>query len=115
MSLSVEPSKLHLIYDTSLLNARCRFIGLSLDSVRPVTVLGWGGCYQESLDKSGFHKVILHPVARPVFGGQFGMVSRTSGWFAIWLEQEPVIVPIRPPVREVSFTGARYSGSYVYC
>ena len=82
MPLSIEPSKPHLIYDASSLDARCRHIGLSLDSVRSVAVLGWEGCYQGSLDdKSGFHKVTSHPMSRPVFGWQLGRVLRTSGRF----------------------------------
>ena len=69
MPLSVEPSKPRLIYDARRLNATCRHICFSLDSVGSVAALGWKGCYQGSLDdKSGFHHILLHPVSWPLFG-----------------------------------------------
>ena len=69
MPLSVEPSKPHLIYDARRLNATCRHVCFSLDSVGSVAALGWKGCYQGSFDdKSGFHHILLHPASWPLFG-----------------------------------------------
>ena len=69
MPLSVEPSKPRLIYDARRLNATCRHVSFSLDSVGSVAALGWKGCYQGSLDdKSGFHHILLHPASWPLFG-----------------------------------------------
>ena len=62
--LSVEPPKPRVIYDARLLNARCRYVGFSLDPEGYVTVLGWEGCYHGPLDdNSGFHHVLLFPVS----------------------------------------------------
>ena len=69
MPLSVEPSKPRLIYDTRRLNAACRHVCFSLDSVGYLATLGWEECSQGSLDdNSGFHHVILHPASWPLFG-----------------------------------------------
>ena len=69
MPLSVEPSKPRLIYDARRLNAACRHVRFTLDSVGSLAALGWEGCYQGSLDdKSGFHHVLLHPASWPLFG-----------------------------------------------
>ena len=66
MPLSVEPLKPRPIYDARLLGARCLHVGLSLDLVGSVAVLGWEGCHQEFLDDmSGFHQVLLHPASWP--------------------------------------------------
>ena len=86
MPLSVEPSKSRLIYDARRLNAACRHICSSLDSVCPLAALGWEGCYQDSLDdKSGFHPALLHPASRPLFGAvwegtTYAWVVLPFGW-----------------------------------
>ena len=64
MPLTVEPSKLRLIYDVRWLNARCRPVCFSLDSVGSIAVLGWEGCHQGSHDdKSGLHHLLLYPAS----------------------------------------------------
>ena len=79
MPLSVEPSKPRLIYDARRLNAACRHVCFSLDSVDSLTALGWETFYQGSLDdKSGFHHVLLHPASWPLFGAVWEGI--TYGW-----------------------------------
>ena len=69
MPLSVEPSKLRLIYDARRLNTTCRHVCFFSDSGGSLAALRREGYYQGSFDdKSGFHHVLLYPASWTLFG-----------------------------------------------
>lgn len=66
---SVEPSKPRLICDARPLNACCKHVPFTMDTVARVAGVAEKGCFQGSVDdKSGFHQVLLHPNSWPSFG-----------------------------------------------
>ena len=76
MALSVEETKLRLIYDVRALNKRWKKVHFSMDTVARVANVASQGCYMTSLyGSSAFHRILLRPSSWPLFGFSYGGID----------------------------------------